>query len=96
MPDWLTLGLSFMAGLVMGYVYFLGLWLTVVHLQRAKRPVFLAATSFLIRVSIILGLLGLISAGAWQRLPLALLGFLLAREVLRKHYGNRVHTGPES
>jgi F1F0 ATPase subunit 2 len=77
-PNLLALPLGFGLGLF----YFTALWLTVKHLTRSKHPVFLIIASGTVRLAIALGALYLIIGGHWERVFIALAGFLFARTIL--------------
>lgn len=71
--------LQLMAGLLLGFVFFVGLWLTVQRMPGAKRPALLFVSSVVVRMAVVL-------AGIWYlagRDPLAiaacLAGFAAAR-----------------
>jgi F1F0 ATPase subunit 2 len=76
------LALAFMAGAVLGGLYFGGLWITVRRLPEARRPALLSLGSLLARLSLVLGGFYLVGAGDWRRFVLALLGFVGARTIL--------------
>ncbi len=78
LPDLMILPLGF----VLGIFYFSCLWLTVQNLTRSQHPVLLMVSSGVIRLSVaILGFYFMIG-GHWERLLIALVGFLLARTLL--------------
>lgn len=74
----------FVGGLVCGGLYFGGLWWTVRKLTRSERPGLILFVSFLLRVALLLGAFYLLMAGRLERLVALLVGFLLARLVLRR------------
>jgi len=80
-------------GVVLGYVYFGGLWLTIRKLQTAKNPAFLAVMSFNARLVLtMLGFFFVWQAGGrpdWLRLLSAVAGFLVARTLLVHKLGQR-------
>jgi F1F0 ATPase subunit 2 len=81
-------------GFLLGYFYFGSLWLTVKQLPTTQWPFRLIIFSLFGRLVITLLGLYLIMNGNWQRILIALLGFLIARHFminyLRPHsnYGN--------
>ena len=79
MNDTLIIILVFIAGLILGTLFFGGLWLTVKRLVASTRPALLVLGSFVLRIAIVLIGFYFISAGSWQRLLIALMGFILAR-----------------
>lgn len=78
--------LAFVGGAAVSVVYFGALWLTVKRMMDAKRPAVLFAGSFLLRVVFALGSFYLIMDGRWQRLAVALAGFILVRLVVVRRY----------
>jgi F1F0 ATPase subunit 2 len=79
----LWLLVSFAAGGLLGLVVFVGLWLTVRGLDRARRPALRMLGSQALRLGLVLGALYLIIVyGGWQHALAALLGFTALRVVL--------------
>lgn len=66
-------------GVVLGAVFFGGLWWTVRKGASSDRLILLFAGSMLLRMGIVLTGFYLISGGHWQRLLACLIGFLIAR-----------------
>lgn len=79
----------FTAGIGLGAFYFGGLWLTVRAFPTARRPALLALGSFAGRMAVTLVGFYLVSGGRWERLLVALTGFLLMRGVLVRRWGRR-------
>ncbi len=78
-----TLILAFIAGAILGVFFFGGLWLTVHKGLKAKTPAVWFVLSFLLRMAVALsGFYAITKIGEWQHLPIAMLGFVLARVVL--------------
>lgn len=79
MNEPLSLAYAFAAGVLLGAMFYGGLWWTVRRAVSSKRvaPWFLG--SLLLRMGMALGGFYLVAAGHWQRLLLCLLGFVLAR-----------------
>jgi F1F0 ATPase subunit 2 len=67
------------AGLVLGIIFFGGLWWTVNIGLKSKNPAAWFILSFFIRISIVLVGFYFIIGGRWERLVACLLGFLIAR-----------------
>ena len=78
----LTLSLSFVAGLLLGAIFFGGLWWTVRKGVLSKRPALWFFASLLLRMSIVLVGFFLVSGGCWKRLVVCLCGFVLARLIV--------------
>lgn len=72
----------FPIGFVLGLLYFSCLWFTVQRMSHSRHPVLLMVGSGLGRIT--LALLGfyLLVGGHWERLLIALAGFLMARTLL--------------
>jgi F1F0 ATPase subunit 2 len=71
--------LAFIVGLLLGTIFFGGLWFTVRKLVTSKRPALWFLGSFILRVSITLIGFYYISSGSWQRLIICVAGFIIAR-----------------
>jgi len=84
MNDILFMILAFMAGIVLGILFFYGLWLTVKKAVTAKIPALWILGSFLIRTGIMLAGFYYVSQGNWQRLLICLLGFITARYMVKR------------
>ena len=67
------------AGLLLGAVFFGGLWWTVRKGVSSKRPAHWFLWSFLLRMSLVLAGLYFVGRGDWRRLMACLLGFIIAR-----------------
>lgn len=72
----------FVAGLVLGILFFGGLWLTVKKAVISKRPALWFIGSFFIRVSITLVGFYYLSHGSWKNLLIAVSGFIIARSII--------------
>jgi F1F0 ATPase subunit 2 len=79
MSDPLTLLLPWMAGGILGALFFGGLWWTVCRAVSAKHPALWIFGSLLLRTSAALAGFYVVSGGHWDRLLLCLLGFVMAR-----------------
>jgi F1F0 ATPase subunit 2 len=71
--------LAALAGLVLGLLYFAGLWLTVRRLPRAPHPALWLLASFIVRAAVLGGGVVVVAAGRWEAFLAALAGFLFAR-----------------
>jgi F1F0 ATPase subunit 2 len=86
MNDLSMILLMFLAGGVMGFAYFTGLWFTVRRLHNQRRPAIWLATSFFIRLGlVIVALYWLLAIGRWEYVVAALAGFLLLRSLTIKN-----------
>jgi len=79
MSETFLLILAWMAGLVLGGVFFGGLWWTVRRGVVSKQPAMLFMCSFLLRMGITVSGFLLIGRGDWKRLVVCLIGFVMAR-----------------
>jgi F1F0 ATPase subunit 2 len=79
MNEVLPLVLAGMAGLVLGAVFFGGLWWTVRKGVSSQWPALWFFGSLLVRMSIALAGLLFVGRGHWERLVVCLLGFVMAR-----------------
>lgn len=82
-----SLVLIFVAGMALGSFYFAVLWRTVRRLPEASSPARLLLTSLLIRMGIVLPAFYLLMAGRWERIAVALGGFVVMREILTHLWG---------
>jgi len=73
---------SFITGLLLGTLFFGGLWLTVKKAVTSKKPALWFVGSFLFRTGITLLGFYYTSLGNWQRLLICMLGFIIARLVI--------------
>ena len=80
--------LSFLAGIVIGGVYFGGLWATVRGLPDAGKPFRRLGLSFALRAALALAGFWLVLQGGWESLAAAMVGFLAMREILLRRLGN--------
>ena len=79
MNETLSLILAWVAGGLLGAIFFGGLWWTVRKCLSSQHPALWLFGSFLVRMALILAGFQFVSRGLWQRLLVCLLGFLLAR-----------------
>lgn len=77
----LTLG----AGIVLGVLFFGGLWWTTKKGLQSKKPVLWFAGSLIVRLGITLPAFFFISNHHWERILICLLGFILARALISKY-----------
>jgi len=75
----ILLTLSALGGIVLGVIFFGGLWYTVQRGTQAKNPAVWFGLSALLRTAIVLFGLYLIADGQLVRVVVALAGFILAR-----------------
>jgi F1F0 ATPase subunit 2 len=79
MNETLMLVVAGAVGLVLGAVFFGGLWWTVRKGVSSPRPALWFLGSMLLRMGIVLAGFYFVGGGRWQRLLVCLLGFVIAR-----------------
>jgi F1F0 ATPase subunit 2 len=82
MNEMLTLMLAWVAGVLLGAVFFGGLCWTVRQGVVSRRPALWFSGSLLLRMSMALAGFYGVSGGHWERLLLCLLGFIMGRLVV--------------
>jgi F1F0 ATPase subunit 2 len=82
MSDLLALVLASIAGLLLGAIFFGGLYLTVRQGVSSQSPALWFFGSLVARMGIALAGFYFVSDGSWQRLVACLLGFVVARLVV--------------
>jgi F1F0 ATPase subunit 2 len=79
MTEALGLVLALVGGVLLGAVFFGGLWWTVRTGVLSKQPALLFFGSLMLRTGIVLSGFYFIGRGHWERLLVSLLGFVVAR-----------------
>jgi len=79
MSDTTSLALAALAGVVLGVIFFGGLWWTVGRAIASTQPFLWFSGSLLLRTGVALGGLYLVGGRRWERLLMCLLGFVAAR-----------------
>ena len=82
MDETLSLVLALVAGVLLGAIFFGGLWWTVQKVVSSNRSTLWFFVSLLMRTSILLAGFYLIAHGHWERLLMCLLGFVVARPIV--------------
>lgn len=82
MNDVSSLVVASVAGLLLGTVFYGGLWLTVRRGVSSGQPALWFFGSLLLRLGIALGGFYVVSGGHWHRLLVCLMGFVMARLVV--------------
>jgi len=82
MHEMLPLVLAWLAGGVLGAMFFGGLWWTVRKGVSSRQPALWFFGSVLLRMSVALAGFYVVSGGHWERLLVCLLGFVMARLVV--------------
>jgi F1F0 ATPase subunit 2 len=73
------MALAFIVGILLGTIFFGGLWLTVKKAVAAANPALWFLASSLLRTGIVLTGFYYITNGDWRRLIICLLGFVAGR-----------------
>jgi F1F0 ATPase subunit 2 len=84
MNNILILALALVAGLVLGTIFFGGLWWTVRKGVFSKSPAPWFLGSMLLRMSLVLAGFYFVGRGDWERLVTCLLGFIIARFIVMR------------
>ena len=79
MNELMILASALISGVLLGAIFYGGLWWTVRQGISSKRAVHWFLGSLLLRMGVALAGFYFVSAGHWQRLLLCLIGFILAR-----------------
>ena len=74
--------LAFIGGMLLGVIFFGGLWFTVKKIIKSKTPALLMLSSFIFRIIIVLLGFYFIGLGDWKKLITCLVGFIIARFVV--------------
>jgi F1F0 ATPase subunit 2 len=82
MNETMTLALAWLAGGLLGVIFFGGLWWTVRKGVSSPRPALWFLGSLLLRMSVTLAGFYFVSGGQWKRLVACLVGFVVARSVV--------------
>lgn len=75
---------ALLGGIILGILFFGGLWLTVRKGIHSKRPTLLFMGSLITRLAIVVFGFYYIGANSWLRILICLAGFLLARMVITR------------
>ena len=84
MREFLSLATALVAGVLLGTVFFSGLWWTVRRAISSDQPALWFFGSLLLRMGITLTGFYFVGQGHWERWLLCLLGFVLARLVVSR------------
>jgi F1F0 ATPase subunit 2 len=87
MNEALSLAPAMVTGVLLGGMFFGGLWWTVRKGVSFKQPALWFFGSMLVRMSIALAGFYFVSGGHWERLLVCLLGFILARLIVTRLAG---------
>ena len=84
MSEIVQLTLTLFAGMLLGAMFFGGLWWTVLKGVSARQPALWFGVSLLLRTGIVLTGFYFVAGADWKRLLLCLLGFIIARLVVTR------------
>jgi F1F0 ATPase subunit 2 len=84
MIETLTLLLAWLAGVLLGVVFFGGLWWTVRKGLSSTHPALWFLGSLILRTSMAVAGFCLVASGHWERLLVCLLGFIIARHIVAR------------
>ena len=92
--------ISLAAGMLLGAVYFGGLWWTVARLPRARHPWLLVPLSAMLRTAIVMAGMWLVGiqlaeTGQLMRIAVCLAGFLISRYLITRLINGPVAVGRE-
>lgn len=87
MNEMFSLAPALVTGVLLGGMFFGGLWWTVRKGVSSKRPGLWFFGSLLLRTSMALAGFYLVSGGHWERLMTCLLGFVIARFIVTRFTG---------
>ena len=92
MNEALSLVLALVTGILLGAIFFGGLWWTVRHGVSSKHPALWFLGSMVVRMSIVLAGFYFVGHGDWQRLAACLVGFIIARFIVMRLTRTRIET----
>ena len=84
MNEPLTLALALVTGVLLGAMFFGGLWWTVRKCVSAKQPALWVFGSGLLRMTVVLAGFYFVAHAHWERLLVCMLGFVMARVIVAR------------
>jgi F1F0 ATPase subunit 2 len=84
MNETLLFVLALLAGMLLGAIFFGGLWWTVLKGVSAQQPALWFSISFLLRTGIALAGFYYVAGSDWKRLLACLSGFIIARFIVTR------------
>ncbi len=84
MNDIVMMAYALSAGLLLGGVFFGGLWWTVNRGLTARQPALWFVVSLLLRLAITLAGFYWVAGSDWRRLLICLAGFVIARQIVTR------------
>jgi F1F0 ATPase subunit 2 len=73
---------EFFIGVILGIIFFGGLYWTIQQLAETKHPALLMTISLLLRMAILLGVMFYVAKGGYQGILLAMLGMIVVRVIM--------------
>lgn len=92
MNETLTLALALAAGVLLGSIFFGGLWWTVRKGVSSRRPMLWFLGSLVLRTGMALAGFYVVADGRWNRMVACLLGFIAARLIVTQLSGPPVES----
>jgi F1F0 ATPase subunit 2 len=89
MNDTVYLVLAFFGGMALGAFYFMKLWKAVNKAVEGDMRATGFLTDFFIRTGVVTVGFFIIMSGRWERVVVALCGFIIAREILKRVLGRQ-------
>ena len=76
---------AFFAGIILGILFFGGLWLTIQKGMRTKYPSLVFMASFVLRISVTLAGFYFVCSNSWEKMITCLAGFIIARMIITRY-----------
>lgn len=87
--------IALLGGMGIGVVFFGGLWITIRRVKTMQRPGTVLFVSSFVRIVFALGGLYVLAWGRWERLLIAVIGFVLARLIVIRSFGYPEMVSPQ-
>ncbi len=92
MNDIIYIIIVFICGIILGIIFFGGLWLTIKKSVTSKMPGLLFIASFFIRTGITLLGFYFLAANNWKNMAACLVGFVISRFIIKQYTKQETHT----
>jgi len=89
MNETILLILALAGGMALGAFYFMNLWKTVKKVTDENRQGMGLVMDFFIRTGVVLVGFYIIMSGRWERIVVAICGFIIMREILKRILGRQ-------
>jgi F1F0 ATPase subunit 2 len=96
MADYINVIFPFVFGILLGGIFYGGLWFTVQRGTRSQKPWLWFLLSPILRMGIVLAGFYLVAGGEWQRILICLAGFIVARLLVTLLTGREQRAGDAS